>query len=311
MQMCNQLGVRVLMLLIACVAGGCAQPGDEAMTMGISQDKLAADNGMTSNGLVTNGLVSNGLVSNGLVSTGLISSSLATGLFATWFNSNPTQYSDMVMRYLVQCSMGIGQSLTWTNPGPNITYSWNGKLGLAPSWTGGAPASEAEQQVISACLAAHVNKYGVPVVISVQGSTADGAVVTVEEGELANWNLREGCFFGNLFTEEGIFVGNDGLNLTPNQSASRTCSQTVANRGASADCSPMVHIGSCSSYCVQDDVDPRYTSCTYNDKEYLPVTTRLEPAAIYTCGDGICQVSESCGTGNAYNKCMADCGTCS
>ncbi|HZH16689.1 MAG TPA: hypothetical protein VE057_20210 [Archangium sp.] len=43
---------------------------------------------------------------------------------------------------------------------------------MAPAWSNGSPVALEEQQVVSACLGALVNKYGRSVLISILGSTA-------------------------------------------------------------------------------------------------------------------------------------------
>lgn len=42
---------------------------------------------------------------------------------------------------------------------------------------------------------------------------------------------------------------------------------------------------------------------------YRAITTRIRTQEINFRGDGICQVSESCGTRNSPDKCI-DCGLC-
>jgi len=54
-----------------------------------------------------------------------------------------------------------------------ISYTWAGLLGLAPHWAAGEPIPENEQQLVSACLGAHANRYGAHVPISLLGQTAD------------------------------------------------------------------------------------------------------------------------------------------
>jgi hypothetical protein len=46
------------------------------------------------------------------------------------------------------------------------------------------------------------------------------------------------------------------------------------------------------------------------DFTYLPLTTRLRPQDVFTCGDGQCQISESCGTSYQYFNCRPDCDAC-
>jgi hypothetical protein len=53
-----------------------------------------------------------------------------------------------------------------------------------------------------------------------------------------------------------------------------------------------------------------YTSCTRNGVTYRPITSRIRTQDIVTCGDGICQATESCGNTNAASSCGVDCGSC-
>jgi hypothetical protein len=69
-------------------------------------------------------------------------------------------------------------------------------------------------------------------------------------------------------------------------------------------------VGSCSTYCTKDSTNTFYTSCTYNGTTYRPITTRMKSSDIYTCGDGVCQATEHCGTGTTPSSCAADCGSC-
>jgi hypothetical protein len=72
----------------------------------------------------------------------------------------------------------------------------------------------------------------------------------------------------------------------------------------------MQYVGSCSQYCTRDATNTYYTSCTYGGVTYRPITTRMKAADLYSCGDGVCQATESCGTGTTPNSCAADCGAC-
>jgi hypothetical protein len=306
----GQLRRSVLLVGLCCVTG-CSPYEDYEVNLGARVDALADDNGMSANGLITNGLITNGLITNGLATAGLSPAGLTSSSFTTWFNQNPERYSDMVMRYLVQCALATGERRTWTNPaGSRSTYTWHGQLGLAPDWTSGRPATTAEQQVISACLAAHVNKFGVSVSLSIQGKTAQGRIIPVAPGELRTYSQTEACWFGNLFFNEGVFVGKDHEDLRWNESSVRACGMSSQDSGTSVDCPPLIHVGRCSSLCTRNSSGTRYVTCTYNGKHYLPMTTRLRPQEIYTCGDGTCQVSEKCGSGMRPNDCELDCGPC-
>ncbi|WP_395829140.1 hypothetical protein [Archangium violaceum] len=310
----------MLLAGLATFSLGCATglPESEKVLTGTTAGTLAAANGMTSNGLATNGLATNGLATNGLATNGLATNGLATnGLssasFSTWFNSNPAGYSDMVMKYVVACAYSEGQSLSYSDG--VTTFTWYGRLGLAPGWASGSPATVSEQQLISACLAVHVNKFGAHVDISVRGQNALGTSIPVTTTESSTFSEREAAFFGNLFTGEGIYACNDRGTLTPSESSLRACGLSSQNSGTSIECPPIQHTGQCSTLCTFDKLKGYYTSCTLNRKSFLALTTRLKPSDIYKCGDGTCQISESCDstktlTGTAYNNCNADCGVC-
>jgi hypothetical protein len=216
----------------------------------------------------------------------------------------------MVMKYVYGCAGAAGSTLAWTNPQTGVAYSWAGVFGLATDWTSGKPATVAEQQVVSACLAAHANKYGVHVPIAVEGRTAKGVQIPIGPTELATYSIREGCFFGNLFTGEGVFGGPDHSAWNSKTSTARACVFDTAYKDSATQCPPIFQIGYCSSNCAKDPTDTFYETCTYNGKAYRALATRIRPAEVYTCGDGVCQFTESCGSGADWDNCKSDCGVC-
>ncbi len=288
-----------LLLLLAAMA---CQPEDETPEPreepARQQRELESSNGETLNGLAFNGLAFNGLAFNGLAFNGLSSAE-----FSAWFDQNDTLAST-VMRYVVACAMHGGETRSYTDS-KGRTHVWEGSLGLAPDWASGQPATVTEQQLVSACLAAHVNKFGRTVAISVQGRNALGEPIATTPAELQEFSQREGCFFGNLFTDEGIFAGNDDTPLGSNQSSVRACAL-----GMPGACAPIVQAGSCDASCTRDPTNTYYTQCTRNGITYAPITTRIHPQDIYTCGDLKCQFTESCGIGLVTVQCTLDCGIC-
>ncbi len=290
-------------LLMALLASGCLKPTLEEPAL---DGKLGSHVSMleTDNALSTNGLGTNGLGTNGLSTSGLSISGLNSGEFVAWFNEQPV-LANMVMKYVVTCAVAAGSSRVWTNPVTGTQYTWNGSLGLTPGWAGGAPATETEQQVITACLAAHTNKYGVTVPFSIQGLDATGVPIPTGPLELLTFPEREACFFGNLFQGEGVFAGNAAL-WPSTHSSVRACG---FESGTESQCTPIQHVERCEELCATDALGHYFKSCTYNGKSYRAMTTRIRALEIYICGDGVCQFSESCGTGLLPNNCM-DCGPC-
>jgi len=308
--------LRILAVTVLSLTGlvGCGpiEHGEHGEPEGLSQQsqEQTSNNGLAYNGLAYNGLAYNGLAYNGLAYNGLAYNGLANPDFHAWFGQDRNM-ADQVMTYVVRCAMSADQTLTYTDPTTNQSYTWTGSLGLAPGWASGAPATTREQQLITACLASHVNKYLQHVPFSVRGRDANTNEIPTEEGELAVFSQREACFFGNLFTGEGIYVGSDRGVFNPKESTSRACSIWSVPGSNPNHCPPMIHVGSCSALCMQDPSSGYYRACTYNGVLYTPLTTRLRPSDISVCGDGVCQISESCGTGTQYNNCGADCGLCS
>jgi hypothetical protein len=311
---------RGVALALSLFAAACA-PGGDGVDSGVTQTAGDAELGpmlggtgcalqsVAGNGMTTNGLTGNGLCQNGLAAAGLNLAGVSTSSFATWFNTDPA-LANMVMGYLYQCAGSLGTWITWKNPQTGLSYTWAGGLGLAPGWTGGAAATVKEQQVVTACLGALVNRYGVHVPVAIEGRTAAGTQLAILPTELTTFSVKEGCFFGNLFTGEGVFVGLDHSSWDSKTSSARGCALDHQSVGPSIDCPPLYYVDYCSKRCTLDKTKTFYESCTFNGRTYQPLTTRLMPAEIYKCGDGVCQFTESCGSGADWNNCKSDCGLC-
>jgi hypothetical protein len=292
-------------LLAGCgdeIAGLSSDAGDPRL--GSAIEMLAAGNGMSQNGMSQNGMSQNGMSQNGMSQNGF-----GTTAFRSWFNTNP-QLGDMVMKYLAICAAPAGTSYGWTNPSTGITYTWAGSMGLAPGFAAGAAPTTAEQQVLTACLAAHVNKYGVQVPIAIEGRTATGVQIPIGVGELTTYSVREACFFGNVFSGQGVFVASDHSNWSSAYTTARACGFYSSTATVDTDCPPIARTDTCKKLCTSDASGTFYESCTWNGKTYKPLTTRLRPQEIYRCGDGVCQFTESCGSGGSWDNCKADCGVC-
>ena len=309
---CRGLGIRVVSwALVSCVlvlgTGGCGpvdEPPVELPTLADQAQGVVDENNLSVNGLSFNGLSFNGLSFNGLSFNGLSSPA-----FGSWFQSNPARANE-AMRYIVRCAVPAGQTRTYTSPTSGTRYTWQGGLGLAPVWAGGSAAPVLEQQLVSACLAAHVNPYGVSIPISILGRKAQGQAIPYTNDELNTFPKQESCFFGNLFTGQGIYAGSRGTLLNQGLSSSRACA-VVDNSGSQRlNCAPLFFVGECGNLCTLGATGLFYSKCTYAGVDYRPLVTRLRDADVYRCGDGVCQVTESCGTGAWYNSCQRDCGVC-
>lgn len=298
-----------VLLATGAVACGPTDAAEEPPKLARQTQSIEGFNGLSLNGLSANGLSLNGLSLNGLSLNGLSVNGLSASIFSSWFEQAPS-HSDMVMRYVVLCALPPGQSLTYTQPQTQVTHTWYGRLGLAPVWASGQPPPLVEQHLISACLAAHANKYGVSVPISVLGEDSAGQPIPFTEDELHEYSRKDGCFFGNVFTDEGLFFGTDGGRLHDHESSTRACALTSEDPSLGSTCSPMVYMGKCKEHCEKVDGEKFYESCTVNGVTYRTLTTRVRKEDIYDCGDGICQLTEACGSGKQSRSCEKDCGRC-
>jgi hypothetical protein len=251
----------------------------------------------------------NGMPPNLLAINGLKPNSLTDDHFKKWFATDP-KTANTLMKYLVKCSLPAGLGMDFDYGG--IHYVWPGLLGLAPHWAEGESIPEAEQQLVTACLAAHANRYGAHVAISLLGRDSNQTPLRTYADELSDFPVTEGCFFGNVFRKDGAFSANDRPTpVTADESSLRACAlPDRTGSGASSMCAPIRYAGNCRDLCQPDPTNTYYVSCTVGGKSYLPVTTRIQRNVEYTCGDGICQVTESCGTGSSWNACSLDCGPC-
>lgn len=304
--------IRSLFAVVLLAAGGACGPVEEPDTpepVATTGQELESTNGLSFNGLSFNGLSANGLSFNGLSFNGLSSSGLSAAQFGTWFRSNPA-LADMVMRYIVRCAVPPGEVRSYTDPVTRRTYTWYGLLGLAPDWAHGQKATTAEQQVVSACLGAHTNKRGISMAISVTGENSKGQPIPTSFAELMAFPEHEACFFGNLFTGEGVYVGSDQGVLTGRRSSLRECALSPGPFQMEDNCPPMVPVGNCELNCDLRLLSPYYGSCYRNGIRYRALTTRMRAADTFQCGDGVCQPTESCGLGVSYRDCLLDCGLC-
>ncbi|WP_437901176.1 hypothetical protein [Sorangium sp. So ce124] len=140
-----------------------------------------------------------------------------------------------VMKDLVECALTTKQRVEWTPPAyegawaptaeeraaraqPDSPLSYSGSMGLCPAWADplwperdkAHNAMRAScQELVSACLLAKNNAFGVRVNISARGrvpSDKPGTtrMLQVDAAEKTNYPWREGAFFGNLFNASAL-----------------------------------------------------------------------------------------------------------
>jgi hypothetical protein len=166
-------------------------------TNGLSGNGLSGNglsgNGLSGNGLSGNGLSGNGLSGNGLSGNGLVLNALSSsGLTPTSYLMNSADGRSTIS-YLVRCALPAGTTLTKKDQN-GASYSFTGQIGVAPQWNGGTCDVNC-QQLVSACLLAHVNTSGQHIAIWLDGDSP-----AMGWGQSASFPFQEGSFFGNVFT---------------------------------------------------------------------------------------------------------------
>ena len=165
--------------------------GDEERTAE-ALSALLADNSLAPNSLAPNSLAPNSLAPNSLAPNSLAPNSLAALQAATADGAAVRQ----LLKYTVSCALGPTQSFafSWTDAiSLNHNEVYWGLLGIAPTWATSPLTDEGSQRLVSACLAARVNYYGVSVVISMR-SALDPLATATNSAELAAYPHIEGAF---------------------------------------------------------------------------------------------------------------------
>ncbi len=163
----------------------------------MAREAALSYNALSYNALSYNALSYNALSYNALSYNALSYNSLA----AIQDSSSAGTLSRQLLQYTVGCALNASQSFSFSwvdaqgNP-QSATYA--GQLGLAPGWANGPLTHRNEQELVSACLAARTNYFGVTVAISVRGEV-EALLDNTSAAELAAYPYVEGAFWGNLF----------------------------------------------------------------------------------------------------------------
>jgi hypothetical protein len=105
--------------------------------------------------------------------------------------------------YLVKCALSNGDTLVKKDQN-SVSYTFNGGLGLCPAWKYGSihnQQSRTCQNLVSACLMAHINTAGVHVPLWL-----DSAAPQIGWGRSPSYPYQEGTFFGSII-ETGDLTG--------------------------------------------------------------------------------------------------------
>ncbi|WP_437895152.1 hypothetical protein [Sorangium sp. So ce124] len=250
------------------MATGCMAPeleleahAEETEELDTSADALASGNALSANALTANALSANALSANAL-SANALAPEAASAL------TDPGERGDLfrtLVKYTVSCALKESQSFrfSWTDrAGATHKEVYPGHLGLAPRWDR-RPLDKEGKQMVSACLAAHTNRYGVSVLVSMR-SRQTPLCHEVEDDELDEYPHVEGAFWGNLFTKTPYLRAcYNTANVDVSRSAKRDCAAGHVNAdGEIEGCGMIEIVGSCKESCGKlDRSGEYYKSC--------------------------------------------------
>jgi hypothetical protein len=197
-----------------------AEIGAEGIDEEVGMEALAGGEG--GNGIITGNGAS--FLTPTIVNTyaSLATPLTLTSLSVTALESNElltTVLGRVFLDYLVKCALPAGESLTVSQLG--TAYTFAGHVGLTPHWQTSA-LSTPDRRWLSACLLAHVNATTTSVSILLRG---DHPALSAPVGSAgAAYTLREGAFYGNLFTLVQKKYACSGVDTT----SARLCTESVA-----------------------------------------------------------------------------------
>jgi hypothetical protein len=373
-----------LILVLAGIVAGCTAPDEsrrpsEATTsrrQALSTFNTMSTNALLDNGYIFNGYIFNGYIFNGYIFNGYIFNGyIFNGILGETLRSN--ENTRQFLQYVYACAMPEGAATTldpndgqlacntdgscgesgnaagYTCSADKCVVPLSGALGLGvnadgSTWWESDTCDESCQRWVSACLLARTNAYGTRVSISLRAPAdapqkiKDALAATPEE--LAEYPLREGAYYGNIFAttpgtldESGQFVPSAGgaagdvVMATPSFNAcagpgsnipeltKRFCSsqgdQVVINV-------PGVCVGTGTQAGACDGVDATGSiyGCLTSTDPFEPRTHHDEVLTVYLkkpiawCGNAVCEDREvpigsglSVSAGEDATSCPSDC----
>jgi hypothetical protein len=266
-----------------------------AADIGASRQSVSATNALAYNRLVYNRLVYNQLAGNRLVYNQLSENRL---VYNSLDDLEATAEGRELLFYIARCALDAGDILVTQYAG--TTYEFPGLLGLATEWVNG-PLSSAKARRVSACLIAHVNAYGISVLISLRGA----GVITAAPSEIIEFPLYEATFFGDVFggtlRTYACLGGNAEIATALSTSRPlRVCADP------SLDCE-VVALGYCRDICDSRSHHYGWTDCWADGVRYSETLSSFLQADLGTACQEACQGSDECAFSCASQASILDC----
>jgi hypothetical protein len=287
--------LRNILISISCVLAftGCIAADGEGWDVDTAQGYGFSVNGFSVNGFSVNSLSKNGFSVNSLSKAALVKRRLDSDTLV--FNQGSagkladTEDGRALLQYIARCALVEGEFLRVYSSGH--TWDFPGVLGVAPEWEH-APLTKEGQEIMTACLLAHVNAFEVPVQISVRS----WFVAEAEELESVAFYYGDGAFYGNLYAGEpakfscGIRANRyfDESTQQIETAASPDAKKRIcAGEHTAADCD-FVFAGYCEEVCNQIERDGnqwRFGDCLGADGQRYPhaFTVWLEGERAESC----------------------------
>jgi hypothetical protein len=124
-----------------------------------------------------------------------------------------------VIKYAVHCALPQGRSFSFTSE-EGETSSYSGGVGLAPEWVEGA-CDVACQEKLSSCLAAHLNRTGKHVNLTLVSAAPSLEKTIGADNDDLTYPSQEGAFFGNFW--QGEVFACQGRDVTAAAQVKRFC----------------------------------------------------------------------------------------
>jgi hypothetical protein len=286
----------LIIVVVAVAAVSCTLEMEQPVAdIGAGRQSVSATNALAYNRLVYNRLVYNQLAENRLVYNELSNNRL---VYNSLDNLEATAEGRELLSYIARCALDADDILVAQHAG--TTYEFPGLLGLATEWAN-EPLSSAKARRVSACLIAHVNAYGVSVLISLRGE----GVLTAAPSEIAEFPLYEATFFGDVF---GSTLGTYAC-LGGNAEIATALSTSRPLRACadpSLDCQ-VVALGYCRDVCDKRSLHYGWTDCWADGVQYRETLSSFLQADLGTACQRVCPSSDECAFDCASQASILDC----
>jgi hypothetical protein len=201
--------------------------------------------------------------SNSLSPTQLASTALTTDVLssANALAMGQTSHARKVLAYAVSCALSDTQSVSFVLGG--TTYNFYGAMGLVPGWTSN-DLTTSEAGWISGCVFARVNLTSSLLYISARG---DQGGLGTTSGELTDYQVEEGAFWGNAFVDLGSLAmySCNGVDQAADDTYGdlplRECAEWDGVTSSNLSPCGMNYAGLCSSACTTSSAP--YEGCSF------------------------------------------------